>query len=50
MPTIQKIFTLEVSPEKFLDNCSPEELIELELLLSSDRYQDKMDQIKRLQG
>lgn len=49
MPTIQKIFTLEVTPEKFLDNCSSEELIELELLLESAKYQDKMDQTKRLE-
>lgn len=42
MPSIQKIFFLEVNPEQFLDACSPEELIELELLLDSDRYQKKI--------
>lgn len=42
MPRIQKIFTLEVSVEKFLENCSTTELIELDLLLNSPRYQEKM--------
>ena len=42
MPKIQKVFTLDVSPEKFLNACSREELIELDLLLSKPIYQDKM--------
>lgn len=42
MPSIQKIFTLEVSVEKFLENCSTTELIELDLLLNNPRFQDKM--------
>ena len=50
MPTIQRIFTLEVTPERFLDACSQEELIELELLLGSERYRDRMDRIKKLEG
>lgn len=39
MPTIQKIFLLDMSPQKFLDACTPEELIEVELLISSPQYQ-----------
>lgn len=42
MPQIQKIFTLEVTPEKFLNACSPQELKEVELLLSSPRFQTKL--------
>jgi hypothetical protein len=32
MPTLQKIFTLEITPEKFVDNCSDVELQEVILL------------------
>lgn len=42
MPKIEKLFTLEISPERFLDACSPIELTELQLLISSPRYQNKM--------
>jgi hypothetical protein len=42
MPQLQKIFTLDVTPEKFLENCSPSELIETELLLSSERFQQRI--------
>ncbi len=42
MPTINKQFTLEVTPERFLEACSPEELIELEMLLSSNRFQHEI--------
>jgi len=42
MPKIQKIFELDVTPEKFLDACSSDELIELELLLGSSKYQKKI--------
>jgi len=42
MPQLQKIFTLDVTPEKFLENCSQSELIETELLLSSERFQQRI--------
>lgn len=42
MPRIEKVYTLEIKLERFLDACSREELIELELLLSSPRYQKKI--------
>jgi hypothetical protein len=32
MPTLQRIFTLEITPEKFVDNCSEVELEEVILL------------------
>lgn len=48
MPKVQKIFTLDVSPTKFLEACSGEELIELELLLSSKRFQTRIDVYKKL--
>ena len=43
MPKLQKVFTLDVTPERFLDNCSVEELLEVDILLSSPRYQNKMN-------
>jgi hypothetical protein len=42
MPRIDKIFTLEITPEQFLKACSAHELIELDMLLQSPRYQRKM--------
>jgi len=42
MPKIEKVFTLEITPERFLNSCSPIELIELDMLLGSPRYQSKM--------
>lgn len=43
MPRINKPFTLEVTPEQFLNNCSPEELREVDLLLSKPMYQARMN-------
>lgn len=38
MPKNEKIFTLDISPERFFTECSREELIEVELLLNSPRF------------
>jgi hypothetical protein len=35
MPTLQKIYTLEITPEKFIDNCSEVELQEVILLANA---------------
>ena len=43
MPRINKNFTLEVTPEQFLNNCSSEELREVDLLLSKPLMQAKMN-------
>jgi len=40
MPKIIKQFQLEITPERFLNACSREEIIELDLLLSSPIYQN----------
>ena len=42
MPKIDKIFQLEVTPEQFLRNCSPVELVEVDLLIQSPFYQIRM--------
>jgi hypothetical protein len=42
MPKLDKMFTLEVTLEQFLRNCSKSELIELDLLLQSPHYQIRM--------
>jgi len=42
MSQINKLFHIEVTPEKFLEACSPEELIEVDLLLNQHRFQEKM--------
>lgn len=46
MPKIQKIFEVDVTPEKFLNACSREELIELELLLNSNYYKSRINNIE----
>lgn len=45
MPKLEKIFTLEITPEQFLNACTPTELQEVELLISSRRFQSKMDDV-----
>jgi|GEM_PF-3320106 len=42
MPTLNKTYSLTITPEQFLENCSDVELQELELLLSSARFQVKI--------
>lgn len=42
MPQISKVFYLEVTPERFLECCSQSELIEVDLLLNSERFQQRM--------
>ncbi|WP_299576618.1 hypothetical protein [uncultured Sunxiuqinia sp.] len=44
MPKIQQVFEIDITPEKFLRNCSRVELIELQLLLSSPHYQHQMEE------
>ncbi len=43
MPRLEKVYTLEISVEQFLDNCTENELQEVELLIHSHRYQKKMN-------
>lgn len=50
MPIISKTLTLEISIEQFLNNCSPLELQEIDLLIQSDFYQKKMTQKCRVCG
>lgn len=42
MPKIERQFILEITPERFLNACSPYELAELEMLLSAPMYQEKI--------
>ena len=42
MPKIQKVFSLEVTPERFLEACSDEELIELDMLIQQPKYQKRV--------
>ncbi len=44
MPRITLPFTIDIPPEKFLQNCSREELIETNLLLQSNYYQIRMNE------
>jgi hypothetical protein len=43
MPKIDKLFTMEIGVERFLDACSSLELREVELLITSPRYQNKIN-------
>lgn len=42
MPTLNKSFTLTVTPEQFLNACSQSELWEVNTLLSSHKFYEKM--------
>lgn len=41
MPGIDKVISINITAEQFLDACSPTELQELEILLFSPRFQNK---------
>lgn len=43
MPAINQQTQIVITPERFLNACSASELIELQILLNSPRYQEKMD-------
>jgi hypothetical protein len=42
MPTLSKTYTLTITPEQFLENCSDLELKELDLLIQSERFQSRI--------
>ena len=42
MPKIQKIFTLEVTPQAFLNALDDQELIELDMLIQQPKYQKRI--------
>ena len=42
MPTLNKTYSLTITPEQFLENFSRLELLELDLLLNSKSFRDKM--------
>ena len=46
MPKLEKIFTLEITPEQFLNNCSQDELKEIDLLIQSNFYQKRINAAK----
>jgi hypothetical protein len=43
MPKHTKVITIEITVEQFLDNCSDSELKELDLLIQSPRYQNRIN-------
>ncbi|MDV3856331.1 hypothetical protein CMT56_18120 [Elizabethkingia anophelis] len=45
MPKLNKVYTLEITPEQFLNSCSPVELQEISLLLSNNFYQSRLQSI-----
>lgn len=42
MPEVLKVLKINITPEQFLDNCSADELKEIDLLIQSARYVNKM--------
>ncbi len=48
MPTLTKVLTVSVTPEQFLENCSDLELKELDLLIQSPRYANRINQKKEI--
>lgn len=43
MPKITEVHLIDITPEKFLENCSPTELREIDHLIQSPRFQVRMD-------
>ncbi|UJF29868.1 hypothetical protein L0B70_00300 [Kaistella sp. 97-N-M2] len=51
MPTLNKIYTLTITPEQFVENCSTVELQELSLVLDSElKRRSEQVQICRVCG
>ena len=48
MPTLTKVLTVTVTPEQFLENCSDNELKELDLLIQSPRYASHINEKKEI--
>jgi hypothetical protein len=44
MPTITELNILEVTPQRFLDNCSAEELYQVSRLINLEKYQDQIQE------
>ena len=42
MPEVTKVFTIDITPERFIDACSDSELKELDILLQSPRFQQRL--------
>ena len=42
MPAITKNFQVDITPERFLDACSDEELKEIDLLIQTERFQNRI--------
>lgn len=42
MPSITKVFQVDITPERFLDACSDEELKEIDLLIQTERFQNRI--------
>ena len=49
MPKITKQFELDVTPERFLNACTAQELLEVELLITSPRFVHKMNEFQTKQ-
>lgn len=48
MPTLTKVLTVTVTPEQFIENCSDNELKELDLLIESPRYANRINEKKEI--
>ncbi|WP_264548003.1 hypothetical protein [Flavobacterium sp. N2820] len=46
MPQVTKVMHIEITPEQFLDNCSDNELKEIDLLIQSQRFQNRINGVK----
>lgn len=46
MPKIVYVTEMDVHVKKFLDNCSREELIEVDLLIQTPFYRMKMEEVQ----
>lgn len=42
MPEVIKVMYVDITPERFLDACSDEELKEIDLLIQSERFQNRI--------
>lgn len=48
MPTITKVLSVTITPEQFIENCSDTELKELDLLIQSLRYTNRINEKREI--
>lgn len=50
MPKITQVYSIDITPEKFLENCSDLELMEIDMLIQSKRFQERIEKATHVES